>query len=85
MGQFQPNLARIILVWRGIKFVPMKGFAPFQGEIITKLQKYIDEFEKLFSPELLPTRVGTMHPSVKGIQNVQMKVSTLFQGMINAT
>ena len=63
----------------------MKGYAPFQGEIITKLQKYIDEFEKSFSPELLPTKVGSMHPSVKGTQNVEMKVSTFFQGVIFAT
>ena len=36
LGQFQPNLAQSILVWRGFKFVQTKCSALFQGEIITK-------------------------------------------------
>ena len=43
LGQFQPNLAQSILGWRGFKFVQMKGPALFQGEIIKKKRKYIDE------------------------------------------
>ena len=42
--QFQPNFAQIIFEWWGFKFLEMKGPSFFQGEIITKLQKYIDEF-----------------------------------------
>ena len=53
MGQFQPNLAQSILGWRGFKFVYMKGSALFQGEIITKKCKYIDEIKKSSSPEPL--------------------------------
>ena len=33
-GQFQPNLARIILGWKGFKFVQIKGYNLFQGDII---------------------------------------------------
>ena len=45
LGQFQPILPQNILGCRGFKFVQMKGSTPFQGEIITKLRKYIDEFK----------------------------------------
>ena len=44
LGQFGSNLVQSILGWKGFKFVQMKGPAFFQGEIITKLQKYIDNF-----------------------------------------
>ena len=37
-GQFQPNSAQIILVWRWFKFVQMKGPALFQGDIIINWQ-----------------------------------------------
>ena len=40
LGHFQPNLAQSVLVCRGFKFVQIKGYAHFLGEIITK---YIDE------------------------------------------
>ena len=43
LGQFQPNLAQTSLV-KG-----MKGPVLFQGEIITKKRKYIDEIKKIFS------------------------------------
>ena len=43
LGQFQSNLAQLIFGWRGFKFIQMKGPALFQGEIITKLRKYIDK------------------------------------------
>ena len=46
IGQFQPNLAQSILMWRGFKFVQMKGHALFQEEIIIKLWKHIDKFKK---------------------------------------
>jgi hypothetical protein len=36
LGQFYPDLAQIILGWRGFKFVQMKRNALFQGEIIVK-------------------------------------------------
>ena len=39
-------MAKSILGWRGFKFVQMKGSCLFQGEIIRKLRKYIDKFEK---------------------------------------
>ena len=38
---------------KSLKFVQMKGPALFQGEIISKLQKYIDKFKKSSSPEPL--------------------------------
>ena len=55
LGLFQPNLAQSILV---------------QGEIITKLEKYIDEIKKSFSKTTGPIsfKLGTMNPWVKGIQ-----------------
>ena len=52
-------------------FVQMEGPALLQREIITKKRKYIDEIEKLSSPEPLgqiSTKLGTKHPWVKGIK-----------------
>ena len=49
----------------------MKGPASFQGEIITKEQKYIDEIKKSSPPEPLvkfQPNFGTIHPREKGIQ-----------------
>ena len=42
--RFQPYFAQSILGWKGFKFVQMKGSTPFQGAIITKSRKCIDEF-----------------------------------------
>ena len=66
LGQFQPNLAQSILRWRGFKFVQMKGPALFQGEIILKKRKYIEEIKKIFSrtTEPISTKLGTKHPWV---------------------
>ena len=36
LTQFQPNLAQSIFGWRGYEFIEMKGYAHFQGEIISK-------------------------------------------------
>ena len=47
--QFQPNLSQIMLGWRETKLVQIKGLVLFQGEIITKKQKYIDKIKKKFS------------------------------------
>ena len=71
LGLFHPNLAQCILGCRGFKFIQMKVPALFQWEIITILQKYIDQFKKLcFSRTTGPisTKLGTTHPWVKGIQ-----------------
>ena len=51
LRQFQLNLVQSILGWWGLKFVQMKGPTFFQGEIITKYQKYIDKLYKSSSPE----------------------------------
>ena len=71
VGQFQPNLAQSILGWRGIKFVQMKGHAPFQrgdnSEIVNihwKLLKIF--FSRTSGP--ISTKLGTEHSWVKGIQ-----------------
>ena len=42
-GQFQQKMAQSILGWWGFKFVQIKGNTLLQGQIITKLQKFIDE------------------------------------------
>ena len=71
LDKFQPNLAQSILGWRGFKFVQMKDPTLFQGEIITKKQKYIDKIKKiLFSRTIEPItiKLGTKHPWVKWIQ-----------------
>ena len=72
LGQPQSNLAQSILMWRGFKFVQMKGAALFQGEIITKLRKYIDKCKKkkllLRTTGPMSTNLGTNHLWVKGIQ-----------------
>ena len=53
LGLFPPNLAQSILGWWGFTFVQMKGHAFFQGEIISKEQKYIDKILISSSPEPL--------------------------------
>ena len=47
LGQFQPNLAQIILRLRGFKIVNMKGQALFQGEIIRKHYFFFTIFKNL--------------------------------------
>ena len=39
LGQFKPNYAHSILVWRGFKLIQMKDPNLFQGEIISKWQQ----------------------------------------------
>ena len=82
LGHFQPNLAQSILGWRGIKFVQMKGPALFQGEIITKEWKCIEEFERS-SPEPLGQFQPNLAQSICGwrwFKFVQMKGFVNFQG-----
>ena len=65
----QPNLAQSILGWRGFKFVQTKGPAFFQGKIITKYWKYIDEILKNLLLQNHWTnfdKLGTMHAWLKG-------------------
>ena len=67
LGQFQPNLIQSILGWRRLKFVQMKGLALFQGKIIMKEWKYIDQIKKNFfsrTTESISTKLGTKHPWV---------------------
>ena len=54
----------------GFNFVQTKGPALFQGEIIIKKRKCIDEIKKFFSrsTEIISTNLGTKHPWVWGIQ-----------------
>ena len=83
--QFQPNLTQSILGWRGFKFVQMKGPALFQGQIITKLWKYIDEIKKSSSPEPLGQFQPNLAQSIlgwRGFKFVQLKGPALFQGEI---
>ena len=49
-ANFNQTWHELILMWRGFKFVQMKGHALFQVEIITELWKYIDKFKKSSSP-----------------------------------
>ena len=53
MSEFQLNFAHSIFGLRGFKFLQMKGPTLFQGKIITKYPKYIDEIKKSSSPEPL--------------------------------
>ena len=80
--EFQPNLAQSILGWRGFKFIQMKDPALFQGEIITKEQKYIDEIKKSSSPEALSQFQPNLAQSIlwlRGFKFDQMKGPALFQ------
>ena len=61
-GPISTNLPQSIIGCRGFKSIQMKGFTLFQGEIFTKLQKYIDEF-KSSSPEPL----GQFQPNLAQI------------------
>ena len=57
----------------------MKGPALFQGEIITKLWKYIDKFKNLSrSTGLISTKLDTKHPWVKGILDYSNEGPLLF-------
>ena len=51
--QIQPNLAKSIFGCIGINYVQMKGNIGFQGEIVEKQGKYVDNILKNSSPELL--------------------------------
>ena len=66
-----------------MQFVQMKGPALFQGEIISKLQKYIDEFEKSSSLEPLDQFQPNIAQCIlgqRGLKFVQMKDSALSKG-----
>ena len=59
----------------------MKDPALFQGEIITKLRKYIDKFKKKFFSRTtgpISIKLGTNHPGVKGILDYQNEVPLSF-------
>ena len=60
LGQFQPKLTQSIFGWWGFKFVQMKVSTLFHEEKITKLWKYIENFEKSSSPEPL----GQLQPNL---------------------
>ena len=82
MGHFQPNLAQIIFGWREFTFVEMKGPAFYQGEKITNLRKYIEEFKKPSPPEPLgqfQPNLAQIQPLVKGIQGFWNEGLLLFQ------
>ena len=55
--------------WLKFKFVQMKGYTFFQGEIITKLQKDIDEFKNssVRTHGQFSIKLGTNYPWVKCI------------------
>ena len=48
LGQFLPHSVQSFIGWREFKFDQIKGPAFFQGEIIAKYWKYIDEILKIF-------------------------------------
>ena len=63
----------------------MKGLTFFQGEMITKLGKYIDQTKKIFFSRTtgpISTKLGTKHSWVMRIQFVQMMGPTFLQGDI---
>ena len=77
LGQFQPNLAKSILGWRG----NMKGPVLLQGEINRKMRKCIDDFKKIFfsrTTRPISANLGTNHPWVKGILDYSYEGSLLF-------
>ena len=60
----------------------MKGPVFFQGEIITKWWKYIDEIKKIFfsrTTDPISTKLGTKHPWGRRFKFVQIKGPVLFQ------
>ena len=71
LGQFQPNVAQIILEWRGFKFVQMKGHALFPRGDNSKNVKFYWKYLKIFffrTNGPVSTKVGTKHLRVTGIQ-----------------
>ena len=66
LGQFQPNLAKSFLGWRGFKFVQMKCFPLFQGEIVKKLLKCIDDYKNLLLQNYWANSNQTWHKSSLG-------------------
>ena len=73
LGQFQPNLRKIILGWRGFKFPQMKSHILFQGEIIKKIAKI-----QWQTTEPISTKFSTKHPWVKGTKVYANKGSFQF-------
>ena len=70
---------------KGIQVVQMKGSTFFQGEIIKKYWKYIDEFEQSSTPESLSQFQPNLAQSIlgwRGFKFFQMKGFALFQGEI---
>jgi len=51
LGQFQPNMAEIIPLERGFRFVQIKGLAPFWGSIGGKIRKILINLQKSSSYE----------------------------------
>ena len=63
------NILRFLV--NGFQVVQMKANSHFQGEIIMKLWKCINQIKKFSSPESLGQihpKLGTKHPWLKGIQ-----------------
>ena len=81
LGQFQPNLRKIILGWRGFKFPQMKSHILFQGEILTKWLKYIDEplsqFQQNLAQSILEWR-GLKFMQIKGHFNSQKDIRIFY-------
>jgi hypothetical protein len=70
LGQYQPDLAQVILEERAFKFVQMEGIALLQREIIAKEWKCTENFMKIFfSRNSRPNSIKlvTNYPWVKGI------------------
>ena len=67
---FSSSSPELLLWWRGINFVQMKGHALFQEEIITKKWKYINKIFKIFfrTTGLISTKLCTKHHLMNSIQ-----------------
>ena len=73
-------MAQIIFGWREFKFVQMKGPSFYQGEIITKLRKYINKFEKSSSQEPRGQFQPNLAQSILGVYEfISMKGHAFFQ------
>ena len=69
-GPISTNLSTKYPWVKGIPVYSNEGPILFQGEIITKLRKYIDKFKKIFSWTTWPisTKLNINHAWMKGIQ-----------------
>ena len=77
LHQFQPNLAQSIWV-KGIQVFRNEEPRPFpRGNDIENLKIFLSRTTGSFS-----TKIGTMHPLVKGIQVCSNEAPTLLQGEI---